>query len=126
MKSLLIVTAMVVSAAFAVPAQADDHEEELDFIEQFEGYMNISEKFLNLAKRTDAAVFFAVEGIVEIHEDRGEQAKAIPMLQKVLESYPDNQTVRNVIRFKLRDLYRETGQTDLALAELQTLIEENR
>ncbi|MEM1385292.1 MAG: hypothetical protein AAF713_05985 [Pseudomonadota bacterium] len=123
MKRLIVASAMVVTAAFAVPATADD---EMDFIEQFQSYMELSEQFLNLANRNDAAVFFAVEGIVEIHEDRGERAKAIPVLKGVLEKYPDNQAVRNIIRFKLRDLYRETGQADLALTELQVVIEENR
>ena len=66
------------------------------------------------------------EGIVEIHEERGEKAKAIPILKTILDKYPDDQAVRNIIRFKLRDLYRETGQADLALAELDVLIEENR
>ncbi len=31
-----------------------------------------------------------------------------------------------ITRFKLRDLYKETGQPDLALEELDTIIDENR
>lgn len=114
---------MVLTATLALPAFAGERE---DFIEQVQGYLDISEKYLTLANRKDAAVFFAVEGIVEIHEERGEKAKAIPVLEKILEKYPDNQTVRNIIRFKLRDVYRETGKADLALAELAAVINENR
>ena len=47
-------------------------------------------------------------------------------MKNILEQYPENQTVRNIIRFKLRDVYVETGQADLALAELEAVIEENR
>lgn len=119
----MLVSLMAGATAFATPALADDHD---DFIEELQGYLALSEQFVDLANRSDAAVFFAVEGIVEIHEERGEEAAAIPILREALDKYPENQAVRNLIRFKLRDLYRETGQADLALAELQTLIEENR
>jgi len=123
MKKLMIATVMLASATFAVPASAQEEEE---FLGLFQGYLDIAEQFVGLANRTDAAVFFAVEGIVEIHEERGEQAKAIPQLKNVLDIYPDNQPVRNIVHFKPRDLYRDTGQSDLALAELEVLIEENK
>ena len=122
MKPILIAALLALTTVFAAPAMADDH----DFLEELQDYLDISEKYISLANQKEAAVFFAVEGIVEIHEDRGEQAAAIPALQQVLETYPDDQTVRNIIRFKLRDLYRETGQADMALAELQAVIAENR
>lgn len=124
MKQLAIATAMIVAAAFALPAHAA--EEEAEFLEKIQGYLDVSEKYVALAKGKENAVFFAVEGIVEIHEERGEQAKSIPMLKKILEKYPENQTVRNIIRFKLRDVYVETGRADLGLAELEAVIDENR
>lgn len=123
MKKLMIVAMVAATAAFSAPAMADD--EEFNDIELFLGYMEIAEQFLSFANRTDAAVFFAVEGVVEIHEDRGELAAAIPVLQGFLEQYPDNQAVRNVIHFKLRDLYRDTGQAEAALGQLSAVIEEN-
>ena len=128
MKHLKILALAVMTASFAVPALAEDHDEhdEAHEIDLFLGYMEISERFVNLAGDTTAAVFFAVEGITEIHEERGEPAAAIAALQGILEQYPDNQAVRNVVRFSLRDIYLESDQADLALAELQLLIEENR
>ena len=124
MKRLAIAIAILMTTALALPAQADDDER--DFIETINGYLDISDKYVNLANQKEAAIFFAVEGIVEIHEDRGEQANAVPALRKILDQYPDNQTVRNIVRFKLRDVYREAGNADLALAELDAVIEENR
>ncbi len=119
----MIVTMMAVTATFAAPAMADDNQ---DFIEQIQDYLELSEQYVALAKQKENAVFFAIEGIVEIHQERGEQAKAVPSLRKVLEQFPDNQAVRNIIHLKLRDLLRETGQADLALVQLETLIAENR
>lgn len=123
MKKTIIASAFVFTACLSAPAIAE--EEEFNEIELFLGYMEIAEQFLSFANRTDAAVFFAVEGVVELHEDRGELAAAIPVLEGFLEQYPDNQAVRNVIRFKLRDLYRDTGQAEQALGQLRTVIDEN-
>ncbi len=123
MKKLIAVTMMVATTAFAAPAMAE--EPEANEIELFLDYMEIAEQFLSFANRTDAAVFFAVEGVVEIHEERGELAAAIPVLKSFLDQYPDNQAVRNVIHFKLRDLFRDTGQAEQALAQLRTVVDEN-
>ena len=124
MKSILLSAAMALS--LTLPAFAADHEEEIDFIDEFQGYLAISESFTDLAGRTDAAVFFAVEGIVEIHEARGTTAEAIPMLEAYLEGVTTDQAARNIIRFKLRDLYEETGQADAALAQLDAVMRENQ
>ena len=124
MKRFAIASMMMLAATFALPAHAE--EEEAEFLKNIQGYLDVSEKYVNLSKGKENAVFFAVEGIVEIHEERGEKAKAIPALKKILEKYPENQTVRNIIRFKLRDVYVETGRADLALAELEAVINENR
>ena len=99
--------------------------EEKFFIDSLDGYMDVSEKFISLAGRREAVIFFAIEGIVEIYERRNELAKAPPHLQKILKKYPDNKTIRNVVRFKLRDVYNDTGQADLALQELEAIIAEN-
>ena len=69
-------------------------------------------------------MFFAIEGIVEIYEQQGRRRDAIPHLRDVLERHSGNPTVRTITRFKLRDLYKETGQPDLALEELDTIIDE--
>ena len=88
-------------------------------------YLEISDQFVEMLSSRERAVFLAVEGITEIYEDRGEKAAAIQHLEGLLEKYGDKQTVRNSIRFKLRDLYRETGQAQKALDELDQIIKEN-
>ena len=105
---------------------AHAESEEAEFMELMSGYLDVSERFLKLASQNEAAVFFAVEGIIEIYEERGEMRAAIPHLQRILEQNGDNLTVRTLTRFKLRDLYNETGQHELALKELETIIVENR
>ena len=71
-------------------------------------------------------VYFAIEGIVEIYEERDEMKGAIPHLEAILDEYPDNLTVRTITRFKLRDIYNEAGERDRALEQLEAIIAENR
>lgn len=123
-KALLLAGLLSFIGLFSLGAVAD--EEEDDFLDSVQAYLAVSEKFVDLANRREAAVFFAVEGIAEIHEERGELAKAAPHLIRILEQHPDNQTVRNIVHFKLRDIYRETGRSDLALQQLEAVIRENR
>lgn len=70
-------------------------------------------------------MFLAVEDITEIYNNRGEAAKGIEHLTRIMEQLPDDRTLRTIVRFKLRDLYQETGMTDKALAELDQIITEN-
>ena len=134
MKRLMIASVLAFTAAFAMPVMAEDHgegaeHEEIDHFDEFQGYLKVSEGFVNLANRKDAAVFFAIEGIIEIHEEKGQPAEAIAALRSVLDSYPQTAETlpfRNIIRFQLRDLYLENDQPDLALAELQAILTDNR
>ena len=95
------------------------------FIDTLGSYMDVSEKLVSLAGDRETTIFFAIEGIVEIYERRNELAKAPAHLDKILRKYPDNQTIRNIVRFKLRDVYNDTGQSDMALRELEAIIAEN-
>lgn len=125
-KHILILFCLSLSSVSTYAESDDDFGEgEMEFVEILDGYMDVSEKFISMAGQQEAAVFFAIEGIVEIYEDRNELAKAPQHLQKILKKYPDNKTIRNIVRFKLRDVYNDTGKSDLALKELETIIAEN-
>ena len=78
-----------------------------------------------MASEPDTAVYLAIEGITEVYENRGEKAKAIPHLLAIVEQSANNRALRNVARFKLRDLYNETGRSDKALEQLELIIQEN-
>lgn len=125
MKNIIAVISLLVSMHFfSSPALAN--EPNAQFLQTVQDYLTISEKYVALANTQEAALYFAIEGIVEIHEERGELAKAVPHLTRILDQYPANQTVRNLVHLKLRDVYKQTGRTDLALHELENLIDENR
>lgn len=123
MRIITIVCLMLLGGSVAAPAHAQDST---SFLRGIQDYLAVSEKYVSLVKSKEAAVFMAVEGIVQLHEESGDQAKAVPMLKDVLKKYPDHQAIRNIVHFKLRDIYNETGRRELALEALRAVIEENR
>ena len=104
------------------PVQAQERQEFLDTMVK---YLEITDRYVALASEPAAASFFAIEGIVELYEQRGQKAQAIPHLERLLEQSSGNPVVENIVRFKLRDLYRDTGQGDRALAELDRIFRDN-
>ena len=125
-KTLLASCTLFVSLAVATwqPLRADDQQ--IEFLDTMDRYLNIADHYVALASRRDAAIYFAVEGIAEIYENKGEKAQAIPHLERLLKSHQGNPTAANIIRFKLRDLYRETGQAQKALDQLDAVMAQNR
>ncbi len=122
---VMILTAVLVLFT-AQPAFADvEDSEEQAFLNLLSNYLSLSEKMADIAAKSEITVYLAMEGIVEIYEDKGEKAKAIPELEKILTIFKDNQAIRNLTLFKLRDLYNETGRSDLALKQLNQVIAEN-
>ena len=106
------------------PATAEPAPETA-FLDVMRGYLDVAGQYTELASRPEASIYFAIEGIVEVYERRGELDKAVEHLEKMLEDHGENQTVRNLLRFKLRDLYNETGRSAQALRELDAIVAEN-
>lgn len=123
----IVAVVLTLGAGTAFVAVADDEptSEELAFIEVLDKYLSLAQRVVDIASRREAVVFLAVEDITEIYNDRGEAAKGIEHLKRIMGQLPDDRTLRTIIRFKLRDLYQETGMTDKALAELDQIITEN-
>lgn len=122
--ALLLATGLLAAAAGAQEHGPQEAEAQR-FIQLMESYLQLSNQMVDSASRNETAIYLAIEGISEIYEQRGEKAKAIPHLLGILEQNPTNRTIRNVARFKLRDLYNETGRSDKALEQLELIIKEN-
>ncbi|MGF1526697.1 MAG: hypothetical protein ACFCBW_07885 [Candidatus Competibacterales bacterium] len=117
---------MVTSWLTSPPLQARD----MEYLDEMRGYIDLSRDFVNALGQREFAVFFAIEGIVEIYEERDELRDAIIHLERILARYPDDVAVRNIIRFKIQELYRildlpgkAMDQLDLIIAESQRLDE---
>jgi len=87
-----------------------------------DGYLGVSRQWVEMAGRREGVMFFAIEGIVEIYEERGELRAAIPHLERILRDHGTDGAVRVIVSFKLRDVYRKTGQEQRALEILDDVI----
>ena len=108
-----------------LPAAADAREEvsqEQEFIQLMDGYLGVSRQWVEMAGRREGVMFFAIEGIVEIYEERGELRAAIPHLERILQDHGTDDAVRAIVSFKLRDVYRKTGQEERALEILDDIV----
>ena len=128
MKGFVKIVMVVVATWISFPVLADEEYEveEIEEIEIYLGYLEIAHQFLSLATQSEAAIFLAIEDIVEIYEERDDFLGAVEELENILMQYPDNQAVRNIVHLKLRDLYRGEEQPDEALRQLRQLIRENQ
>ncbi|MEM8934680.1 MAG: tetratricopeptide repeat protein [Acidobacteriota bacterium] len=123
-RTLILVGLTATLVLISAPTLADETEQ-TEFIGVMHGYLQVAEQYTALTTRSDSAVYFAIEGIVEVYERRGELDKAVQHLEKILDAHGENQAIRNLVRFKLRDLYNETGRSQRALEELDRIIAEN-
>lgn len=117
---------MILAAlAFAGLGTAQEEDDPAEYIGVMGEYLKLADHLVDMADRKETSIYFAIEGIIEIYEARGETARAIEHLHRILDRHGDSQTVRNLVRFKLRDLYNQTGQPDQAIEQLEKVIAEN-
>jgi predicted negative regulator of RcsB-dependent stress response len=129
-KTALAVVCMIIIAATAANAFAGRHSaegEELNKIQSFLGlidkYLSVGERWVKLVSARETTIYFVTERITEIYQANGDKADAIPELRKVLAKYQDNKTIANVIRFKIAEIYKDTGRATKALQELNAIVE---
>ena len=127
-KTEFIILCMVLISLVATPALAERQSQEGEELNTFKSFLGIMETYLNVAERyvkmvsaEETTIYIVVERMVEIYEAKGEKMNAIPELREILSRYGDNATIRNVIHFKIAEIYKETGQAGKALDELKMI-----
>ena len=118
-----LVPLIAVVVLYAPVSQAADEQQR--FVTLMNNYLDLVNSVVDSAERPEAAVFMAIEGIFEVYEQRRDAPSAVRHLEGLLAEHGDNRTVRNLIRFKLRDIYKETGQQDKALEQLDLIVADN-
>lgn len=109
--------------AISNPAAAAENPEK--FVSLMSQYLGLANQVVDTASRPQATAFLAIEGIFEIYEKRRDVNGAIAHLEDIIDKYGTDPTIRNLVRLKLRDVYKESGQSDKALEQLDLLIKEN-
>ena len=127
LKSMLIGVIACTAVVVTPPSQAQAPEELATmqtFLEIMDSYFGIIESTWDVSSSAEKAAIMQMQKIREIHEDRGEKARAAGMLREVLET-SRNQTIRNAAYMLLGDTLKETGRSDEAIKVLEQGLREN-
>lgn len=124
----LVVLAVLLTGLSSVAADREhvEHGDEMKFINLMDKYLALSQRVAAIASQPDASVFLAIEGIVEIYEERGEMDQAIEHLNRLIKESPNNRSLRTIARFKLREIYGDLEMRSKALSELDRIIADHR
>ncbi len=119
----VVIASLLISALWLAPASAQEDSQEM--VDLMNSYLTLADRVVDAAERPQAAIFMAIEGIYEIYEKRRDAPGAVRHLSKILDQHPNDRVVRNLVRLKLSDIYKETGEPDKALEQMDLIIVEN-
>ena len=119
----LATVGLTLSLLVATPVIAQD--ERLAHLDVMSSYLALIDQAVDMAGRPESASMLAIEGIFEVYEQRRDAKGAIEHFQGLLVKHQSNRAVRTIIRMKLRDIYKEIGELDKALEQLDLVIAEN-
>ncbi|MEM7408226.1 MAG: hypothetical protein AAF458_23255 [Pseudomonadota bacterium] len=120
--------ALMLSVALVTPnpVHAEEHDDDGNELELIESYLEVADRVVRMAAKREVTIFFAIEGIAETYQAQGDLDAALARFEAMLKEHEGDQTVRNLILFKMRDIYEERGQPKKTLAVLDRVIAENK
>jgi hypothetical protein len=120
-----LLAAGLLAAAPAAQAQSTD---ELATIQTFLGimtdYMAIIEATHEISSEPEKAAILQMQKMKEVFEERGEKARVVEELRRVLEN-SSNQAIRNAAYVLMSDTLKETGRSAEAIELLRRGLAEN-
>jgi hypothetical protein len=87
-------------------------------------YLKFAEAWTDTCSNSTQVAVMAVGQIEEVLTKQG-QKEQVPAFLEGLLAKCNNQTVRNAIRFALKEAYMKSGKPEKALDQLQLLVREN-
>lgn len=117
-------TMLFVAAPGAQAQEKADLEMMQTFLAIMTDYFAIIEATHDVASVPEKAAIMQMQKIQEVYEQRGEKARSVDVLKKVLED-SDNTTIRNAAYMLLGDTLKDAGRADEALELLRRGLNEN-
>ena len=127
LKTLILGTTATLALMMAPAANAQTTDE-LQLMQTFlaimTDYFEIIESTHDISADPEKAAIMQMQKIQEVYEERGEKARSVAVLKKVLED-SNNATIRNAAYMMIGDTLKETGRADEALEYLKRGLDEN-
>lgn len=111
-------------ALFSLNAQAADTDQTREFVDLMSRYMSLVDQVVAATSSEEASVFLAIEGIYEVYEKRKDAPGAIAHFERLLDQHGDHRVIRTMLRLKIADIHKETGEADKVLEQLDLIITE--
>ena len=123
--TISITAAVLLAVAPGARAQSQDDLELMQtFLNIMTDYFEIIESTYDVSSNPEKAAIMQMQKIQEVYEERGEKARSVDVLKKVLDD-SDNVTIRNAAYMLLGDTLKESGRADEALQYLRRGLDEN-
>ena len=126
-KTTLLGAAAAALLAFAPAAKAQqlsDIELMQSFLDLMTQYYDLIEATHDIAGDSEKAAIMQMQKIQEVYEERGDKARSVDVLKKVLED-SRNPTIRNAAYLMLSETLKDSGRASEALELLQRGLDEN-
>lgn len=126
-KSLKIAAVATLAIALAPPAEAQNVDEiqlMQTFLDLVTQYYAVIESTHDIASDSEKAAILQMQKIQEVYEQRGDKARSVDVLKKVLQESA-NPTIRNAAYLMLGDTLKESGRASEAIELLQQGLSEN-
>ncbi len=111
-------------SVFSINAQAANNDQTREFVDLMSRYMSLVDQVVAATSSEEASVFLAIEGIYEVYEKKKDAPGAIAHFERLLKQHGDRQAIRTMLRLKISDIYKETGEADKVLEQLDLIIAE--
>ncbi len=119
-----VAAALIAFAPNAKAQELSDIELMQSFLDLMTQYYDLIESTHDIAGDAEKAAIMQMQKIQEVYEERGDKARSVDVLQKVLED-SRNPTIRNAAYLMLSETLKESGRASEALELLQRGLDEN-
>lgn len=120
----LTTAALLAVAPSPARAQADDLAMMQRFVDLMQGYFGIIEATYEVSSEPEKAAILQMQKIKELHEERGQAAKAAEVFRDVLD-VSRNPTIRSAAYVLLAETLKETGRSAEATEVLMDGLKES-
>ena len=126
-RNALLGTTAVVLLAIAPGTRAQqlsDIQLMQSFLDLMTQYYALIESTHDITSDAEKSAIMQMQKIQEVYEERGDKARSVDVLRKVLED-SDNPAIRNAAYLMLGETLKESGRASEALEVLQRGLDEN-
>lgn len=121
---ITILAAVTLTSPSSVAQESADYERMTSMLSLMSGFYGLMASVHEAARDPEMAALIQMHEIQEIYKNRGELREVIPVLKGVL-AKSENPTIRAMAYMKLADTMKKLGETDQAIALLESGLQES-